>query len=72
MPKMKHRATISVTAGMTVNAIVWITSPDDADERQSTQQILTFLEPFLQAIRVPFFLRLSRRRQQSFSSFSRL
>jgi hypothetical protein len=55
MPKMKHRATISVTAGMTVNAIVWITSPDDADERQSTQQVLTFLEPFLQAIRVPFF-----------------
>jgi hypothetical protein len=29
-------------------------SPDDADERQSTEQVLTFLEPFLLAKQVPF------------------
>jgi len=29
-------------------------SPDDADERQSTGQVLAFLEPFLLAMQIPF------------------
>ena len=45
---------LRATATMTVNAVVWIMSPEDADERQSTQQMLTFLEPFLQAKQIPF------------------
>jgi hypothetical protein len=35
-----------------INAVVWIMSPDDDDERQSTEQVLTFLEPFLQAMNI--------------------
>lgn len=54
MPKMRRRTMLRVTATMTVNAVVWIMSPDDAEERQSTDQVLTFLQPFLQAMEVPF------------------
>lgn len=42
------------TATMKVNALVWIMSPDDDDERQSTDHVLTFLEPLLQAMQIPF------------------
>ena len=42
------------TATVNVNAVVWITSLKNDDERQSTKQVLTFLEPFLRAINVPF------------------
>jgi hypothetical protein len=45
---------LHATATMKVNALVWIMSPDDADERQSTERVLIFLEPFLQAKQVPF------------------
>jgi hypothetical protein len=45
---------LRATATLKVNAVAWIMSPDDADERQSTEQVLTFLEPFLQAMKVPF------------------
>jgi hypothetical protein len=45
---------LNVKANLTVNAVVWIASPDDDDERQSTEQVLTFLEPFLQAKQIPF------------------
>lgn len=45
---------LHATATVKVNALVWITSLEDADERQSTEQVLTFLEPLLQATKVPF------------------
>jgi hypothetical protein len=45
---------LQATATINVNALVWITSPDDAAERQSTERILTFLEPFLTAKKVLF------------------
>jgi hypothetical protein len=44
---------LRATATMNVNAVVWIMSPDDDDERQSTEQVLTFLSPFLQAKQSP-------------------
>jgi hypothetical protein len=45
---------LQATATINVNAVVWIMSLIDADERQSTEQVLTFLEPLLQAKQVPF------------------
>jgi hypothetical protein len=39
---------------MKVNAVVWIMSPDDDEERLSTEQVLTFLEAFLTAKQIPF------------------
>jgi hypothetical protein len=45
---------IRATAGATVNAVVWIMSLTKPKERQSTQQVLTFLGPFLQAKQIPF------------------
>lgn len=45
---------LSATAKISLNAVVWIMSPDDDDERQSTEQVLTFLEPFLTAKQIPF------------------
>jgi hypothetical protein len=55
MPKTKHPPiVIRATAGATVNAVVWIMSLTKPKERQSTQQVLTFLEPFLQAKQIPF------------------
>jgi hypothetical protein len=44
-----------VQAGLRVNAVVWIISPDDDDERQSTEQVFAFLEPFLQVMQIPLF-----------------
>jgi hypothetical protein len=55
MPKMKRPPiVIRATAGATINAVVWITSLTKPKERQSTQQVLTFLEPLLQAKKIPF------------------
>src|SRR6266851_1830905 len=45
---------LRATAKINLNAVVWIMSPDDDDERQSTEQVLTFLEAFLQAKQIPF------------------
>lgn len=45
---------LTVQAGVTVNAVVWIMSLKNDGERQSTDQVLAFLEPFLQAIKIPF------------------
>jgi hypothetical protein len=39
---------------MRVNAVVWVMSPKDEAERISTEQVLTFLEPFLTAKNIPF------------------
>jgi hypothetical protein len=45
---------LRATAKINLNAVVWIMSLDNNDERQSTEQVLTFLEPFLQAKQIPF------------------
>src|SRR3954447_2005964 len=37
-----------------VNTVIWISSLTNSDERQSTEQVLAFLEPFLVAIGIKF------------------
>jgi hypothetical protein len=62
---------LHATATLKVNALVWIMSPDDADERQSTEQVLTFLEPLLQAKQIPF-LRVEPKTAAELFSFFKL
>jgi hypothetical protein len=51
----RYFSVLQLTTTVRVNAVIWISSLTNLAERQSTEQVLAFLEPFLSAISVPFF-----------------